>query len=73
MFNFETGKIVFPKFLSELKVDLTKTYNKDIVIKITTTDNVNINLCDITNNYFTIEKSILEEITVHYIVIESES
>tara|TARA_B100000242_G_C43031140_1_gene480400 strand:+ start:363 stop:584 length:222 start_codon:yes stop_codon:yes gene_type:complete len=73
MFNFETGKIVFPKFLSELKVDLTKTYNKDIVIKITTTDNVNINLRDITNNYFTIEKSILEEITVHYIVIESES
>ena len=71
MFNFETGKIVFPQFLSELKVDLTKTYSNDIVVKITTTDNVNINLREVANNYFTVEKSILEEITVHYIVIES--
>tara|TARA_S200000501_G_C20518559_1_gene610196 strand:+ start:139 stop:360 length:222 start_codon:yes stop_codon:yes gene_type:complete len=73
MFNFESNQVLFPKNFNELQVTLKKTYTKSIVIKITASDNVNINLKDITNTYFTIEKSVNKEITVHYIVIESES
>ena len=73
MFNFESGKILFESFLDEKLVPFKKTYTNNVVIKITASDNVNVNLKDIQNNYFTIEKSVNEEITVHYIVIESES
>ncbi len=73
MFNFESGSTIFPKLFNELQVVLKKTYTNNVVIKITATDNVNVNLKDIQNNYFTIEKSVNKEITVHYIVIESES
>ena len=73
MFNFESGNILFPSFLDEINVPFKKSYTNNVVIKITASDNVNINLKNIQNTYFTIAKSVYEEITVHYIVIESES
>ena len=73
MFNFESGQILFKKNFNEVEVVLDKTYTNNIVVKITASDDVNINLKDITNSYFTIEKIVNKEITVHYIVIESDS
>ncbi len=73
MFSFESGSILFESFLDEKLITFKKTYTNNVVIKITASDNVNVNLKDIQNNYFTIEKSANKEITVHYIVIESES
>jgi hypothetical protein len=73
MFKFESGTVIFPRNFNELQIGLNKEYVNNIVVKITPTENVNINLSVITNTYFTIEKSVNEEITVHYIVIESES
>lgn len=73
MFNFESGQVLFKENFNEVEVILDKTYTNNIVVKITASDNVNINLKDVTNTYFKIEKSVNKEITVHYIVIESES
>ena len=73
MFKFETGTVIFPRRFNELQIGLEKEYVNNVVVKITPTENVNVFLSEITNTHFTIEKSINEEITVHYIVIESES
>ena len=44
MFNFESGQILFKKNFNEVEVVLDKTYTNNIVVKITASDDVNINL-----------------------------
>lgn len=74
MSNYEHGTFTFLQNTTEKRVDLSRSYDNQIVIKVTPINkNINIYLKDVQNNYFTIEKNSNEEVDVSYIVIESDS
>lgn len=74
MSNYEHGTFTFLQNVTEKRVDLSRSYDNQIVIKVTPINkNVNIYLKDVQNNYFTVEKNSNEEVDVSYIVIESDS
>lgn len=69
----EAGKFTFDQNLKQKTINLSNTYQNQIVIKVTPVgENINLYLTDVQNNYFIIEKNTFEEVVVNYIVLESD-
>ena len=68
--KFEKGKVNL--LASEETINLQNSYITP-VIKITTTEDIVINLKDITSTSFKVEKSSDQNIVIHYVVIESSN
>ena len=68
--KFEKGKVNLSA--SEETINLQNSYITP-VIKITTTEDIVINLKDITSTSFKVEKSSDQNIVIHYVVIESSN
>ena len=74
MASSENGSFLFDAGTQQKTINLNNTYVNNIVIKITPVNsNINIYLTDVQNNYFIVEKSSNESVTVNYIVIESDT
>jgi|13_taG_2_1085334.scaffolds.fasta_scaffold80926_3 hypothetical protein len=70
--KYEHGKFIFDQGLKEKSIDLTEEYTNSKVIKLTPSKNINIYIKEIQATQFTVSKNVDEEVTVNYIVIESE-
>ena len=66
--NFEKGKVSLNNS-ETLTVNLTKSYTKP-VIKLTPSEDIIVNISDITSNTFKINSSVQVRTDIYYIVIE---
>tara|TARA_R100000734_G_C3309988_1_gene100730 strand:+ start:1334 stop:1549 length:216 start_codon:yes stop_codon:yes gene_type:complete len=66
--NFEKGKVSLNNS-ETLTVNLTKSYTKP-VIKLTPSEDIIVNISDITSNTFKINSSVQVSTDIYYIVIE---
>ena len=66
--NFEKGKVSLSNS-ETLTVNLTKSYIKP-VIKLTPSEDIIVNISDITSNTFKINSSVQVSTDIYYIVIE---
>ncbi len=74
MSNYEHGKFVIDENVYTKTITLANSYQNKIVVKVTSQDlNANLFLVNVYNNdSFTVARSSSEEITVNYVVIESD-
>lgn len=68
--NYEVGKINSSSQESEIRIDFSNQYSESPVIKVSCDKNINLFIKEVTNTYFKVSKSLNEEISIHYIVIE---
>jgi hypothetical protein len=74
MAAYEAGTFLFPQGVKQKNIALTKNFINPITVSLTSTNkNINVYLTDVTNNYFIVEKNTSDEVSVSYVVIESES
>lgn len=73
MAKSEVGSFTFESNIMQKTINFQETFTNNVVIKLTTTQNINVYLTDVQNSYFKIEKNTNEELEVNYIAIESES
>lgn len=72
MLNNEVGKETIPQGTKTHTVNFVETYEQPPVVKISSIQNTNVYITEVTNSYFKLNKNINEEVNIHYIVIESE-
>lgn len=73
MTGYEVGSFLFEANQTQKTINLIETYNNPITVSLTALgSNINVYLTDVANNYFVVEKNIADEVTVKYVVIESE-
>lgn len=73
MSGYEVGSFLFEANQTQKTINLIETYNNPITVSLTALgSNINVYLTDVANNYFVVEKNIADEVTVKYVVIESE-
>ena len=74
MANYEHGKFVIEENVYTKTIMLTNSYQNKIVVKVTPQDlNTNLFLLNVNNNdRFTVVRNNSEEITVNYVVVESD-
>ena len=72
MSSSESSRVTIPAGTKTHTVTLTETYASTPVVNITSLQNTNVYVSEVTNSYFKINKNSNEEVTVHFIVIESE-
>lgn len=70
--KYEHGRFIFDQGLKEKNISLVEEYTNSKVIKLTPNKNINIYIKEIQATQFTVSKNVDEEVTVNYIVIESE-
>lgn len=70
--KYEHGSFIFDQGLKEKNISLNEEYTNSKVIKLTPNKNINIYIKEIQATQFTVSKNVDEEVTVNYIVIESE-
>lgn len=70
--KYEHGNFVFDQGLKEKSISFTEEYVNSKVIKLTPNKNINIYIKEIQESQFIVSKNVDEEVTVNYIVIESE-
>ena len=70
--KYEHGRFIFDQGLKEKNISLVEEYTNSKVIKLTPNKNINIYIKEIQASQFTVSKNVDEEVTVNYIVIESE-
>lgn len=74
MAAYEAGTFLFPQGTKQKNIALTKNFISPITVSLTATNkNINVYLTEVTNNYFIVEKNTSDEVSVTYVVIESES
>tara|TARA_S200000501_G_C20776132_1_gene722767 strand:- start:922 stop:1209 length:288 start_codon:yes stop_codon:yes gene_type:complete len=74
MSNYEHGKFVIDENVYTKTIMLTNSYQNKIVVKVTSQDlSTNLFLVNVYNNdRFTVARNTSEEMTVNYVVIESD-
>jgi len=68
----EHGSFVFDQGQKEKTISFVEQYTNSKVIKLTPNKNINIYIKEIQETQFIVNKNVDEEVTVNYIVIESE-
>ena len=74
MSNYEHGKFVIEENVYTKTIMLTNSYQNKIVVKVTPQDlSTNLFLLNVNNNdRFTVARNNSEEMTVNYVVVESD-